>query len=548
MHAMDLDDAYRVERVLARGAGGVTEIVMLGESGPFVRKRIPSKLARRGVWGTLAECDSARLPHVIATYEMPDEFVVVCEFVPGENLEQLLSARGRLAEADATRLVVQLCEAAAALHAHGIIHRDISPTNVIVAADGAHLIDLGIARFRAEGATHDTTQLGTPGFAAPEQHGFAQTDARTDVYSLGRVLGYLLTGVRPEMPDAAEYEQALADERVVSPLMRTVVERASAFEPSARYQSAAELADALEGREVPDAGASAARIETPPVPGVAGDAPTPPVRPARRRSPSFAQVVLALMAVIALLAAIVLIMYDAGVFGKGVGTGTGAGGSDDVAESTQQNQQAEPDSSAGSPAPAPTSGDENPLEIVESGWSADSQGFVHYGIALHNAGDTAVEYPAYTITGRDESGAVLFSQEQVLSSIGAGETIWWGDLAGNPGQPPATVEFFANGVEDYQVGSGAESGVAFAVSGARPVSDGMGGTNFVGEVTCERDDGTGFGSDVALSVLLRDEDGNIVFGAVGFASRPEPGLTTTFEVSCYSVPDYASYEVHALAW
>ena len=112
-----------------------------------------------------------------------------------------------------TRLVVQLCEAAAALHAHGIIHRDISPTNVIVAADGAHLIDLGIARFRAEGATHDTTQLGTPGFAAPEQHGFAQTDARTDVYSLGRVLGYLLTGVRPEMPDAAEYEQALADEK-----------------------------------------------------------------------------------------------------------------------------------------------------------------------------------------------------------------------------------------------------------------------------------------------------------------------------------------------
>ena len=76
----------------------------------------------------------------------------------------------------------------------------------------------------------------------------------------------------------------------------------------------------------------------------------------------------------------------------------------------------------------------------------------------------------------------------------------------------------------------------------------MGGTNFVGEVTCERDDGTGFGSDVALSVLLRDEDGNIVFGAVGFASRPEPGSTTTFEVSCYSVPDYASYEVHALAW
>ena len=545
MHAMDLDDAYRVERVLARGAGGVTEIVTLGESGPFVRKRIPSKLARRGVWGTLAECDSARLPHVIATYEMPDEFVVVCEFVPGENLEQLLSARGHLAEADATRLVVQLCEAAAALHAHGIIHRDISPTNVIVAADGAHLIDLGIARFRAEGATHDTTQLGTPGFAAPEQHGFAQTDARTDVYSLGRVLGYLLTGVRPEMPDAAEYEQALADEKIVSPQMRAVVERASAFEPSARYQSAAELADALEGREVPDAGASAARIETPPVPGVAGDAPTPPVRPARRRSPSFAQVVLALMAVIALLAAIVLIMYDAGVFGTGAGTGTG--GSDDVAESTQQNQQAEPDSSADSPASAPTSGDENPLEIVESGWSADSQGFVHYAFGLRNNGSAQIDVPGVTITGRDAEGRVLFSEEQYLSAVPAGETAYFGFQAGN-GASPETVEFNPIAPEEYNVGSVADATSSYSVSGAREVSDGLGGIRFVGEVSTEKDAGE-YGSNVALTLVLRDASGNIIYGDTGYASRPNEGETTSFEILCLSAPtDYASFEVYAQTW
>ena len=315
MHAMDLDDAYRVDRVLARGAGGVTEIVALGEAGPFVRKRIPSRLARRGVWGTLAECDCARLPRVIATYEMPDEFVVVCDFVPGENLEQLLSARGRLAEKDAARLVAQLCKAAAALHAHGIIHRDISPTNVIVAADGAHLIDLGIARFRAEGATHDTTQLGTPGFAAPEQHGFAQTDARTDVYSLGRVLGYLLTGVRPEMPNAAEYEHALADEKIVSPRMRAVVERASAFEPSVRYQSAAELARAL-GAEVADAAASAAeKDETPqaaPAP-EASQAPGPGL-PARRNS---VKALFAVMAAVAFVVAVALIVTT--TLGQGEG-------------------------------------------------------------------------------------------------------------------------------------------------------------------------------------------------------------------------------------
>ncbi|MCR8908190.1 serine/threonine protein kinase [Thermophilibacter sp. ET337] len=547
MHAMDLDDAYRVDRVLARGTGGVTEIVTLGESGPFVRKRIPSKLARRGVWGTLAECDCARLPHVIATYEMPDEFVVVCDFVPGENLEQLLSARGRLAEKDAARLVLQLCEAATALHTHGIIHRDISPTNVIVAADGAHLIDLGIARFRAEGATHDTTQLGTPGFASPEQYGFAQTDARSDVYSLGRVLGYLLTGTQPGVPDAADYERSLEDEKVVSPRMRAIIERACALEPSARYQSAEELAGVLEGREPPESGGAAARPEEPLAPSSPEEPPPRPAASGGRRGPSFAQVIVGALAVIALLAAIVLIMHDAGVFRSGAATGDHSA-SRAQPQSSRQDQALEPDDSAGAPVAAPTTSEESPLEVVESGWSVDDQGFVHYGIALRNTGDAVVEYPAYTVTGRDDSGAVLFSQEQVLSSIGAGETIWWGGLAGNPGQPPATVEFSANGVEDYQVGSGAERSATFAVSGARPVSDGLGGTNFVGEVTCERDDGSDVGSDVALSVLLRDEDGSIVFGAVGFASRPEVGSTTTFEVSCHTVPDYASYEVHALAW
>lgn len=261
---------------------------------------------------------------------------------------------------------------------------------------------------------------------------------------------------------------------------------------------------------------------------------------------------LAATAVVSLLAAIVLLLADAGLLGAPAAIDDAAGGQV-TSQGEKDGAPGSDDRGSGSDAPAsarPGSADETgaALEVVESGWSVDDQGFVHYGIALRNTGDAVVEYPAYTVTGRDESGAVLFSQEQVLSSIGAGETIWWGNLAGNPGQPPATVEFSANGVEDYQVGSEAERSATFAVSGARPVSDGLGGTNFVGEVTCERDDGSDIGSDVALSVLLRDEDGNIVFGAVGFASRPEPGSTTTFEVSCHTVPDYASYEVHALAW
>ena len=284
MHALGIDDAYKVDRTLASGPGGVTELVTLDGSTPLIRKRIPTKLARRGVWATLSECNCARLPHVAVTYEMPDEFVVVCDFVPGENLEQLVAARGHLPREDAFRIVSQLCEAAQALHAHGIVHRDISPANAIVAADGAHLIDLGIARFRSEDVTHDTTQLGTRGFASPEQCGYAQTDARSDVYSLGRILGYLLTGVRPETPDTAEYERALADESVVSPEARAIVCRASALEPSARYQSAAALAAALQGeKDVAPAASSVAP-------------PTFELAPRRR---SWVKVLLAVMAAVA---------------------------------------------------------------------------------------------------------------------------------------------------------------------------------------------------------------------------------------------------------
>lgn len=94
MHALGIDDAYEVDRTLASGPGGVTELVTLDGSTPLIRKRIPTKLARRGVWGTLSECDCARLPRVAATYEMPDEFLAV--IVVNASDGQLRTRRGFL--------------------------------------------------------------------------------------------------------------------------------------------------------------------------------------------------------------------------------------------------------------------------------------------------------------------------------------------------------------------------------------------------------------------------------------------------------------------
>lgn len=108
MHAMSIDDAYHVERTLARGPSGVTELVSIDGNGPFVRKKIPSPLAQRNVWAVLSACQSNRLPRVEATYELPDRFVIVYDYVPGSTLAQIVEENGRLAPNVAVQLIDQI--------------------------------------------------------------------------------------------------------------------------------------------------------------------------------------------------------------------------------------------------------------------------------------------------------------------------------------------------------------------------------------------------------------------------------------------------------
>lgn len=283
--ALDLDDSFVPVRTLAQGDGGTTELVARrearrGEPALLVRKRMPAPLANEPAWRALQAAELAgtgeatavpaakaegvsRLPHVRELYWLPDALVAVYDYVEGPTLGELVRERGPLAPARAAALARQLCQALAPLHAAGVVHRDVAPGNVVVAADGAHLIDLGIARVRVEGATHDTTRLGTWGFAAPEQYGFAQTDARSDVFSLGRLLAYALTAADPA---DASFECA-ADLPRVPAAVRAVIKKATAFEPSARYQTVGELERALAAACPPEPVPTAVRAEVPVAPG-----------------------------------------------------------------------------------------------------------------------------------------------------------------------------------------------------------------------------------------------------------------------------------------
>lgn len=241
--AMEEDDSWRLVRTLAQGPAGSTDLVVRDGHGPYVRKRMAAGLASEAAWRTAAASGDPHLPHVVTLYRLPDQLVVVYDYIEGRTLDQVVGQDGPLPLCRALALAADLCHAAASLHAAGVVHRDITPRNVVVAQDGAHLIDLGIARQHEDGRTHDTTTLGTVGFAAPEQFGFAQTDARSDVYSLGRVLAFMLTGDRPGAADPVEGLAAAGVPEGVASL----VGRACAFEPSARFQGADQMAAALEG-------------------------------------------------------------------------------------------------------------------------------------------------------------------------------------------------------------------------------------------------------------------------------------------------------------
>ncbi|MFR3302293.1 MAG: serine/threonine-protein kinase [Bifidobacterium pullorum] len=549
MHAMGIDDAYHVEQVLARGPRGVTELVTIDGVGPFVRKKIPTVLAQRGVWSALGGSTCPRLPRVEATYELPDCVAVVLDYVPGPTLEQVVAERGRLQQSEAVNLAQQICEAVQELHRLGVLHRDLTPANIIVADDGAHIIDLGIARPLTDTANRnrDTTALGTYGFASPEQYGFAPTDVRSDIYSLGRILGFMLTGV---YPDDTRYTPLLSDDLHVTPRLRAIVERATAFEPSARYQNVTQFARALTSPVDP--------VDSY-VPAYAVQRPASNGNPRRRTVIAIAVAVIAVIAIVA--AAVLIPRWIAG-----------AGSDGGATNGTLQNAGSRPDPSTGNdgdaadpgtdPATRNPAGDGaahggseygNPLELVETGWSADESGYVHYAFGLRNTSDSVcIQLPSVEITGRGEDGSVLFSETLIMANAFAGETVYFGSEIGNGngnGIVPATVDFTVLEPDDYSYVNSSES-ASFKADNLSAAPDGYGGEIFSGEISVVKDSARvrEQSSMLAVSLVLRDDAGAIVYGYSTFVDWPSEGGSRPFSMDVIDPPAYDSFEVHVQPW
>ena len=224
---------------------------------------------------------AARLahPNIVAAYDAEqagDTHFLVMEHVPGETLSEVVKREGPL---DVVRACGVLGQAAAGLqHAHeqGMVHRDVKPHNLMITAEGqVKILDFGLASLAAHVAveeerseplpTHASTpnltsagsMMGTPDFVSPEQAGDARSaDIRSDIYSLGCTFYYLLTG-RPPFTDGSALERVKAHcqlepeliEQVCSdipPEVGDIVRRMMEKKPAERFQTPAEVVDALE--------------------------------------------------------------------------------------------------------------------------------------------------------------------------------------------------------------------------------------------------------------------------------------------------------------
>jgi serine/threonine-protein kinase len=185
-------------------------------------------------------------------------FYYVMEYLPGLSLSQLVERHGPLCPARVVFLLAQVCDALAEAHSAGLIHRDIKPGNIFSAVRGgqydvAKLLDFGLAKVELTQAGSIT---GSPLYMSPEQAlGDTEPDARSDIYSVGAVAYFLLTGA-PPFTNAQPLKVILAhvSQDVVAPSrlrpeipldVEAIVLRCLAKQPADRFQDVASLASAL---------------------------------------------------------------------------------------------------------------------------------------------------------------------------------------------------------------------------------------------------------------------------------------------------------------
>ena len=248
---------YKILRTI--GSGGFGTVYLAEDT--WINKSVALKVPhKQGVdFGELlreprllASLNHPNIVTILTAEKQDNVFFIVMEFVPGETLESIITREGAL---DLTRTLdytCQVCNAVDHAHRHGVLHRDLRPSNVLVADRGmVKVADFGTSRF-LEIAAHGTTVIGSPPYMAPEQFQGKAVFA-SDIYSLGVTMYQMLTGMLPyETPSPADLERLMRGELQTGPRLKNpkipkaidnIVLKAMAPDIRSRYQRASALLD-----------------------------------------------------------------------------------------------------------------------------------------------------------------------------------------------------------------------------------------------------------------------------------------------------------------
>lgn len=276
---------YLIRRELGKGAMGV---VYEGfdpaiERTVAIKTILPAQLSSDEASNVLArfkrEAQAAgRLNHpgIVAVYDYGEEIAdddhtmvageaasqarqrvayIAMEFVKGRELRDYFEANERFALKDVERLMAEILDALGHAHAHGVVHRDMKPANLIVLPDGKiKVADFGIARVEKSELTQVGTVMGTPAYMSPEQFMGQPVDGRSDIFSCGVILYQFLTGEKPFTGNSTTIMFKVLHEEPLAPSLLNValpaafdqvVKKAMAKNPDDRYQTAQEFTQAI---------------------------------------------------------------------------------------------------------------------------------------------------------------------------------------------------------------------------------------------------------------------------------------------------------------
>jgi YVTN family beta-propeller protein len=302
---------YRIEDVAGRGSMGVVyRATQLALQRPVALKLIATESAHDASFRERFKRESQLAasidhPNVIPIYEAGEvdgSLFLAMRYVEGTDLGALIAAQGALDPAHAVRIVAQVAAGLSAAHALGLVHRDVKPANVLIAAgedEHVYLADFGLTKHAssAQGLTQPGMFVGTLDYSAPEVIRGDGADPRADVYALGCVLFHCLTGRPPYVRDsevatmyAHLHDEAPAPSTLagIPATLDAVVARALAKDADERYATAAELGRAARAAigEPSAAGLPAPASAAFPRAPVSPDAPASPAPVAPRAAPA----------------------------------------------------------------------------------------------------------------------------------------------------------------------------------------------------------------------------------------------------------------------